>query len=197
MEKPREKWREDLINNNRLLVYDCVKKFRSFYLNNKHDKDDLIGEAFRVLIIQADRYDPTRSEFSTFCRSGINRHLTRYIANEILRRKIEVQFPSMRDNGDDAAICQVDIDVDEPPEEIGDVMKSTIAAAMEVLEVKDREIINLRFFEGKKLEEIAEIYKVSHQAIDKRIKKCLNKMRAYVDPELLDDKDKQERKPKI
>lgn len=56
---------------------------------------------------------------------------------------------------------------------------SNLYAAIERLSERDRQVIQLYYFEGKTQQEIADIFEISQQAVQKRLDRILGRLKKY------------------
>lgn len=99
-------------------------------------------------------------------------------ALEAIQEPISLFEPIFHDGGD--AIYVVDQVKDEKEEDEFWIRKITLKEALDKLNTREREILNLRFFEGKTQMEVAEEIGISQAQVSRLEKNALKQMRKYV-----------------
>ena len=99
-------------------------------------------------------------------------------ALEAIQEPISLFEPVFHDGGD--AIYVVDQVKDEKEEDEFWIRKITLKEALNKLNTREKEILNLRFFEGKTQMEVAEEIGISQAQVSRLEKNALKQMRKYV-----------------
>ncbi len=99
-------------------------------------------------------------------------------ALEAIQEPISLFEPVFHDGGD--AIYVVDQVKDEKEEDEFWIRKITINEALDRLNTRERDILNLRFFEGKTQMEVADEIGISQAQVSRLEKNALKQMRKYV-----------------
>ena len=96
-----------------------------------------------------------------------------------VRRKREVSLDSMLENGD---AIQFDLGQAFIDELVADkLLLDELFQALAELDVEERALIDELFFKGKSERQIAESVNISHQAIHKKKKRILAKLKNFLD----------------
>lgn len=129
---------------------------------------------YDALYYACEKYNPSRgASFKTFASLVIRQALVKEI--ERLNRR---QFVELENSENELYIPNLNWDSEESD------MMETLNEAINTLTAEEQHIIYQRFgFNGKelKLRELSTIMKVSNQAVNKRIKRILDKLRGYIE----------------
>ena len=109
---------EELILNNKKLVYFCAKDFR-----HRPDYDDIVSEGMLALCLAAKRYDESKhTKFSTFACSYIKGTIFRFIATNKVIAPIARNQKQLKSYFEQAEIIYIDDNeaMQIPAEEIDD-----------------------------------------------------------------------------
>ena len=139
------------------LTYKHLLVIAKIYLKDKSMADDVLAESYISVYKNIGSFNEERNGYNWLCKIVQNKSYNfnrAYLDYEIL------------DNGlIEGLIGHENTNID-----------SDIEIALDKLEVEERQIIIMRFFEDKTLEEIAKIKNISIVAVHKRIKKVLKKL---------------------
>lgn len=127
---------------------------------------------YEALYYACEKYNPTRrASFKTFASLVVRRALMHEIEKLNTQHFVELETAEHELNN-------LSYDLEESD------MMETLNEAINTLTAEEQHIIYQRFgFNGKelKLRELSVIMKVSNQAVDKRIKRILDKLRGYIE----------------
>ena len=140
--------------------YKLVGFFSKPYLKknnlNQYQKDELISEGYLGLMMACRKYDSNYNvAFSTYSSYWIRRYMNIYIKKMYANSNI------------------LNIDLNQ----IGVIDKQNMNMDLDYLTEMEKELIKKRFWEAKKIKDIAELYDVSRDTIRNRIKRILFKIR--------------------
>jgi len=98
-------------------------------------------------------------------------------SEEDVAEALNVAMPpmSLTGSGDDDSGSQIDLPVDPPDEEITD--RLSLEQALSSLDAQDRQLIFLRYFQGKTQTQTAKLMGMTQVQVSRREKKILSKMR--------------------
>lgn len=146
--------KEEAVQNALIRNYNKYYRMAFSYVHNEADAMDIVQEAAYKAILKSDTLKKTEYVDTWLCRIIINE------AFSLLRQKREM-----------ADIDETQITHQDNYENI-DLRK-----AIEELNPKDRTIVTLRFFEEKRLEEIAEILNENLSTVKSRLYRVMSKLK--------------------
>ena len=144
------------------MVYNYV-----FYrMTDPDTTQDVVAEAFFLAAKSFDRYDPSRAKFSTWVTTiAIN-----CMSNYYRKAKPTVDL----DNIPQTAVAQ--------PGEQGNVdNRELVRQLLSVLTPEERELVALKYHEGKRNVEIASELNMNPSTVATKLSKALAKMRTHAD----------------
>ncbi|AGK97973.1 sigma-70 family RNA polymerase sigma factor [Clostridium pasteurianum] len=163
--------------------------YKKFQLSYRYDFDDILQMCHVGLIKAAQKFDKTKGyTFSTYALSL----MYGYVLNTILRDKY---YPSAERNGSlNSHVLSLDINVNnsmdkevtykdaimDKQEFYTEFTGILVRTALEKLPSKHREVIKLRYFQGKTQMQIAKLFGTSQTTIGRFEKEGLTKLRRYV-----------------
>lgn len=97
--------RDDLIVNNMKLVYFIINRYYTKFMND----EDVKQEGMVALINAADKWDPSKSRFSTYASVCILHHIGKYLEHEGKQVKTVSldEFFTTDDDGNQASLMDV------------------------------------------------------------------------------------------
>ncbi|MCM3698853.1 RNA polymerase sigma factor [Paenibacillus macerans] len=137
-------------------------------LGNRQDAEDAVQDVLFKAYQSIGRYRPTASFSSWLYRIACNHCLN------LLRRR-RMQSRLMR-------IFKPEATTENPEQKIEESLYSeSLQAALMKLTLEERSMLVLRVFEQLSYQEMSEILQASPNALNKRMKKTMNKMKAYME----------------
>ena len=159
-------------------------KDKGFYLNVRGKEVEVSEEVYRAYI-RPIRNEQRRKRREWRCRvKGKNGKFVRcqndckecpYALSGQNALGNKLSLDRMRDDGADIEDCHLDV----AQNYITDEEKKELYGAINKLTSRQKEIVNLIYFEQKTQEEAAAIIGVSHQAISKALKKILAELKSF------------------
>lgn len=125
---------------------DTIMRLSYTYLNSMEDAEDIVQELFIKLIEKNKRFENAEHEKAWILRVSIN-----LCKNKLKRRKIK-RMISIEDAGEIADYDHAETD-------------DTVLGAVERLNVKQRTLIHLYYYEGYKTPEIAKILHMRESSV--------------------------------
>ena len=137
-----------------------------FRMRDTEAARDVTAEAFLRAARYFDRFDPSKSKFSTWVNAIVNNCITDYYRKNEMHAPIDsVPESALADNTDHAQrIADADL----------------ARRLLEKLDSNDREIVFMKFCEGRTNSEIARILDMNPSTVATRVQRALAKMRASV-----------------
>lgn len=197
---------EEFIEENAAMLHGLTNKY---YLrgNARFSKQDLYQQACKATIKAAQHFDNTRgTKFSSFAYTAIYRELRDYVQNNRYdlhvpkcrqkeelklgidnRTKYDAERYSSYPDEDMSSLDEI-IPSGEPPAIEVMIKKEEsliLLDAIDNLPDKERNIIRSRFFENKKLKDIAEDFGCSRQYIHKLEKRAMGKLKQKLESKIL------------
>ncbi len=144
------------------LVYNYV--FRR--MANREATEDVVSEAFLHAARAYDRFDPSRAKFSTWVISIAHNCMNDWWSHHPATMPIdEVPEGAYSDNGrQDEQIANRDL----------------AERLLQALDADERELVALKYYEGKRNVEIAEKLSMNASTVSTRLARAMDKMRAAV-----------------
>ena len=133
--RKRSRKQEDLIEQNLIENYSRYYRLAYSYVKNESDAMDIVQEAAYKAIYKSDTLKNEEYVGAWICRIVINE------AYNILRKKQKEDYPSQ----------EMDLSQEDCYEDLD------LLQAIQKLKEEEQTIIYLRYYEGKQLDEIAEI----------------------------------------
>jgi len=143
------------------------------YHANKCQQDiaeDLLQETIQQALSSGDRFDPTRSPQSWLC--GIAKNVARKYARESTRGRLSTGMISQRDLEQAADIRAITAPELLEESETFEETRQILSSKMSQLSDTDQRIVQLRFFEQLKYEQIAIKLNLSSAAVRKRFSRA-------------------------
>lgn len=143
---------------------DDVYAYVAGLLRDRHAAEDVTALAFERAYRRRRRFDPRRGSGRAWI-FGIARNAA---LDELRRRKRsapllgEPEDPGVADSGDDADLA---------------LQRAALRSALAALELRDRELIALRFFAGLSQAEIGAVLAISPSAAGTRLSRAVEKLR--------------------
>ena len=163
----------DLYEFYKPLFISSVKRIIQKESRLSSHREDILSDCIFVLRKLIDQYDPKLSYFSYFLSTRIDINLFRYTADKYFPKEElsdEDYFPEESEdpfNDIDNAIC--------------------IHQAIDKLNEKSREVIQVYFFDGLDQKECAETLGITQGAFSKRLSKALEQMKLILGEDFLFD----------
>lgn len=129
----------------------------------------------RELLTKRNQKDPTMEEIAG--EIGISKEDVAY-AMDAIQSPMSLYEPVYTEGGD--ALCVMDQISDKKNKEEAWVERLSLSDAIQKLNSREREIIRLRFFEGKTQMEVAEMIGISQAQVSRLEKSALRTMRSYL-----------------
>ncbi len=129
----------------------------------------------RELLTKRNQKDPTVEEIAG--EIGISKEDVAY-AMDAIQSPMSLYEPVYTEGGD--ALCVMDQISDKKNKEEAWVERLSLSDAIQKLNSREREIIRLRFFEGKTQMEVAEMIGISQAQVSRLEKSALRTMRSYL-----------------
>lgn len=173
---------ERLITNN-IDYANKIAKYRWEKLKGKYTLDEIKSEAYLGLIRAAEKFDENKNvTFKTFS----NRHINGAISDKIRNDK---QYNVRRGVKHDKPILSLNQTYENEGKEIEyiNLVQATdtfnnlfqtneIEVLLSILSVKERELIEMYYFQSLQQSEIAEILNISQTTVSRNIKKAIKKI---------------------
>jgi RNA polymerase sigma factor (sigma-70 family) len=158
--------RNELVERHFVFVEQSAKYWVN-RLKPQIELDELRGLAGFWLIYAVENWDPARgASFKTYARDCINTHYFLEAKREGRRRS---RFFPISQSEMDSPVY--DAPIEDPPPDLAGIIKASD------LDVREREIIRLRYHGGLLLREIAERYGLTKERIRQIIEESLQKIR--------------------
>lgn len=163
--------RDEMITDNMKLVYYVIhRNFPSFAKN-----EDVFQEGCIGLIKAVDNYEEDKGEFRNYAYSSILNSIRNYFRS--IRQDADIlSLDYTMDIGDDEPVMLIDIIPDDSIEKWFDKVERDIF--LETLSPKEQQIVEL-LKEGKTGQEIADVFGVSREMIQKHTARIRSKWRWY------------------
>ncbi len=163
----------DLYEFYRPLFISSVKRIVHKEKRLSSHREDILSDCIFVLKKLIEQYDPALSYFSYFLSTRIDINLFRYVTDKY--------FPKEEVSDDD----YFPEEHDDPFNKIENVI--CLHQAMDKLDEKSREVIEVYFFDGLDQKECAEALGITQGAFSKRLSKALNLMKSILGDNFLFD----------
>lgn len=159
-----------------------AKQFEEFYngyyfkafsfvvkkVNNRHDAEDIVGDAFLYCYDHFDDYDNTRASLGTWLYIIVNTKLKKYFRD----RKPTLELDEFNDLPDpDGPMIERAAEISE--------MREALADALTALPETQRKIVILRYFKEMSTSETAEAMKMSEGNVRTQLSRALTKIKQY------------------
>ena len=150
--------REEIVQN--ALIENYEKYYRLAYglVRSETDALDIVQESAYKAIMKSESLRTEEFVDTWICRIVINE------ANAFFRKKRDLSDVSEMNLSTEDTYTDIDL-----------------ARAIDSLEPKEREIVILRYFEDKKIEEIAEIMNEKVGTVKSRLYRCMEKLRTRLE----------------
>ena len=129
----------------------------------------------REILTKRNQKDPTVEEIAS--EIGISKEDVAY-AMDAIQSPMSLYEPVYTEGGD--ALCVMDQISDKKNKEEAWVERLSLSDAIQKLNSREREIIRLRFFEGKTQMEVADMIGISQAQVSRLEKSALRTMRSYL-----------------
>ncbi len=153
--RKRSRKQEDLIEQNLIENYSRYYRLAYSYVKNESDAMDIVQEAAYKAIYKSDTLKNEEYVSAWICRIVINE------AYNILRKKQKEDYPSQ----------EMDLSQEDCYEDLD------LLQAIQKLKEEEQTIIYLRYYEGKQLDEIAEITQEKLSTVKSRLYRAMNKLK--------------------
>ena len=153
--RKRSRKQEDLIEQNLMENYSRYYRLAYSYVKNESDAMDIVQEAAYKAIYKSDTLKNEEYVGAWICRIVINE------AYNILRKKQKEDYPSQ----------EMDLSQEDCYEDLD------LLQAIQKLKEEEQTIIYLRYYEGKQLDEIAEITQEKLSTVKSRLYRAMNKLK--------------------
>ena len=157
--RKRSRKQEDLIEQNLIENYSRYYRLAYSYVKNESDAMDIVQEAAYKAIYKSDTLKNEEYVGAWICRIVINE------AYNILRKKQKEDYPSQ----------EMDLSQEDCYEDLD------LLQAIQKLKEEEQTIIYLRYYEGKQLDEIAEITQEKLSTVKSRLYRAMNKLKLAVE----------------
>lgn len=144
------------------LVYNYILRRTA----SREAAEDVVSEAFLRAARFYDRFDPTRAKFSTWVISIARNCISDYYDREVAMAPID-EVPEGVFAENDERVEQVD--------QLDDIAK--LQKLLSKLDDEERELIHLKYYEGKRNVEIAEVLGMNASTISTKLARAIAKMR--------------------
>ena len=151
----RSRKQEVLIEQNLIENYSRYYRLAYSYVKNESDAMDIVQEAAYKAIYKSDTLKNEEYVGAWICRIVINE------AYNILRKKQKEDYPSQ----------EMDLSQEDCYEDLD------LLQAIQKLKEEEQTIIYLRYYEGKQLDEIAEITQEKLSTVKSRLYRAMNKLK--------------------
>lgn len=137
-------------------------------INNSHTAEDLTSDVFLKVYEKLGSFDETKASVSTWIYTITRNTLTDYYRT----RKVMDEIPETTPLGFSVEdeVCNRE-------------MLDKLAAALETLDERERDIIVLRYYSGKTLKDIAEKMGISYAYVKILQNKAMDSLKKILDPE--------------
>ena len=143
--------------------YDSVYNYVAFLMAGREGVEDVVAEAFLKAARYFQRFDPSRAKFSTWVIS---------IAQNCMKSHYRSKRPTVAlDDVPEAAFSQ-------PGEQDAIDDKHLAAQLLEALGEEERQLVYLKYYEGKRNTEIAEEMGINVSTVSTKLARALERMRA-------------------
>ena len=142
--------------------YVCKK------ISDSYQAEDLTMDAFSACYQKFDDFDPEIASFQTWLYVVINNKLKNYYRDRKITENVD-DFTDVLANSDDDMLAA---------EELKE-MRDLLADGLMTLTEKQRTIVILKYFKGKKSAEIAEIMGLTAVNVRVQLSRALDKLKAY------------------
>lgn len=156
----------DLYEFYRPLLNASVKRCLSKDKNLIPHKEDIVEDSFFVFEKLVNQYDENLTYFSYFISTRIDINLFRYVTDK---------YKPLISINDDLATDQQFYD---PFNTIDNII--SIQSAMEKLNIKQQEAIDLYFFQGMDQKEAADFLKITQSSFSKRLQRALKIIKEFL-----------------
>lgn len=154
---------ENLYRENFQRVYN----YAYYRLLNAAEAEDATSAVFVKVVANIDKFDPSKASFSTW--------VTR-IAHNVLVDGFRTRKP---------VVALDNVVVDEPSVEddypVLDDRQERVAKLLANLSPEDRELVYLKYYQGKKNVEIAQLLDMNPSTVATRLRRALQAMRAHAE----------------
>lgn len=153
--RKRSKKQDDLIEQNLIENYSRYYHLAYSYVKNESDAMDIVQEAAYKAIYKSDTLKNEKYVGAWICRIVINE------AYNILRKKQKEDYSSQ----------EMDLSQEDYYEDLD------LLQAIRKLKEEEQTVIYLRYYEGKQLDEIAEITQEKLSTVKSRLYRAMNKLK--------------------
>ena len=153
--RKRSKKQDNLIEQNLIENYSRYYRLAYSYVKNESDAMDIVQEAAYKAIYKSDTLKNEKYIGAWICRIVINE------AYNILRKKQKEDYPSL----------EMDLSQEDCYEDLD------LLQAIRKLKEEEQTVIYLRYYEGKQLDEIAEITQEKLSTVKSRLYRAMNKLK--------------------
>lgn len=160
-----------------------VANYRWSTLKNRYSKDEIISCAYMSLVNAAKKYIPNKkATFKTYANKCINRAITKEVNSDKkynVKNGVKHELPiiSLNDNSNDLQVGYIDL-VQAKEDCFEDLLINyEIEKLLSCLDHKERELIDMYYFQCLTHEEIAQILKVHRTTVTKALKKIIEKIK--------------------
>ena len=153
--RKRSKKQDNLIEQNLIENYSRYYRLAYSYVKNESDAMDIVQEAAYKAIYKSDTLKNEKYIGAWICRIVINE------AYNILRKKQKEDYPSL----------EMDLSQEDCYEDLD------LLQAIRKLKEEEQTVIYLRYYEGKQLDEIAEITQEKLSTVKSRLYWAMNKLK--------------------
>ena len=153
--RKRSRKQEDLIEQNLIENYSRYYRLAYSYVKNESDAMDIVQEAAYKAIYKSDTLKNEEYVGAWICRIVINE------AYNILRKKQKEDYSSQ----------EMDLSQEDYYEDLD------LLQAIRKLKEEEQTVIYLRYYEGKQLDEIAEITQEKLSTVKSRLYRAMNKLK--------------------
>jgi RNA polymerase sigma-70 factor (ECF subfamily) len=152
--------------------HSYVKKF-CIRIVNDCDVDDMVQETFLKCYLKMWQYDNAKSKFSTWliqiAKNNCYDHFKKVSARKIIKEPIEELENALIDHRENAHDLLVK---NRNAREIKEILCQ--------LKEKERRIIELKFYEGKKYKDISKELNISNDVSRQRVSKTIKKLKTMI-----------------
>ncbi len=163
----------DLFHFYKPLFISSVKRIIQKESRLSSHREDILSDCILILKKLIDQYDPKLSYFSYFLSTRVDINLFRYATDKY--------FPKEEVSEDE----YFPEEFDDPFNKIDNVI--CIHQAMDQLDEKSREVIEVYFFDGLDQKQCAETLGITQGAFSKRLSKALTQMKLILGEDFLFD----------
>lgn len=133
--------------------------------------EDLVQEIFIHVYTQLNRYDASKAQFRTWLYR---------ISNNMVLNFLQSSYKKQRNQEIELNDLIADHHPDEKEDEHGEQIELIIAAMKRVLSEKEMQMVSYHYFHDLSIQEIADIFEISHKTVYKHMQKALDKVRKEV-----------------